>query len=733
MYRHMHVVGARVRDRRPILERCTGAVFAYCHQGLRGPYTGVDTVLEAVLPDIVRRWPDLVDYHRMEILEAIPALSDVIGPAPHTLAKDAPFVERTRWYGNTMTRSFSQGIITLLREYARRLRATGAKPPTLVFDAVHSAENTTQEFVALFVRRVDAQTWPMVIGSDGDVEPSLADALANFADRVDAVPLLDIEQRPAAELAAEYILSDGTSDDPAAHRAYLALDPDERATLHDRRADELEPGASWGVRIAALVYHRERGTDPHGKGVDTLRAAAEYLTVMGFQLAALEMSERGRALTDPTNDPETYRKFTNILIAQVLGLGRLDEAVALCSEVRQRYPQPLAHMTTSYFLAMIYTRFAEPRDHAKALDFQNNAKVIANGLVDERQRLVYSGFQDNGLALIEMHRGNLARALELVDDAMRRVDGRLGPDEWVLHRSQLLYNRARLLGALGDDDGAYDALTMLSELDPYYTDYLAERAKISRRRGDLEAAIRDYDRAAELGPPFIELFHNRGSAYAELGRTEQALADFDFALDMDPDDADTLLSRAELLLGEGDLDSAAANVDHALKLIAGDPRLLCLRGMIHLAAQDAAQALPCLDAALAQDPDYPAALINRAVALFELSEPGRSVEDLSRAMELSDADADLLLNRGIAYAACDDTVAALADFDLALTMPDADRPELLYQRGLCLISAGAQDRAETDLLECRQCGTRTQEIDELLASVPSQPAASSRAGSVGQE
>src|SRR5258708_39675905 len=103
-------------------------------------------------------------------------------------------------------------------------------------------------------------------------------------------------------------------------------------------------------------------------------------------------------------------------------------------------------MTTSYFLAMIYTRFAVPRDHAKALDFQNNAVVIANSLADERQRLIYSGFQDNGLALIEMHRGNLARALTLVDTARARVDGRLGPDEGVLNRPQLLYTRARLLG-----------------------------------------------------------------------------------------------------------------------------------------------------------------------------------------------------------------------------------------------------------------------------------------------
>ncbi|NUP47838.1 MAG: tetratricopeptide repeat protein [Catenulispora sp.] len=717
MSRHLHVVGIRARDRRPILEQSAGAVFAGCHQGLRGPYTGVDTVLRAILPDARRRWPELVDYHRMEVLEAIPELSELIGPAPHTLAKDAPFEERTRWYGNTMTLCFSHGIITLMREYARRLREAGSVPPPLVFDDVHNAEITTQEFLALFVRRVGADVWPVAIGTDGEVEPVLATALAEYAEQVQAPALPEPEPRPAAELVAEYLELDGTSDDPAAHAAYLALDPEERAALHDRRADEIESEASWGVRISALAYHREHGSDPHGAGVKAVQAAAEYLTVMGFQPAALKMSERGRALTDPDREPEIYRRFTNMLISHVLGLGQLEEAIELCGEVRRRYTQPKAHMLTSYFMAMIYTRFAVPRDHLKALEYQNNAVALANSLPDERERLIYSGFEDNALALIEMHRGNLTRALHLVEGAMQRADGLLGPQDWVVHRSQLLYNRARLLAALGRQDEAYELFTKLSEMDPYYTDYFTERAKISRARGDLEAAIRDYDIAAELGPPFVELYHNRGSAYAELGRTEEALADFTYVLDMHPIDADTLLSRAELLFDVGDLDGAAADIDRALELVDGDPRLLCLRGMIHLAADEADLALSCLDAALGKDPDYPAALINRAYALFELSEPGRAAQDLTRALELSDTDPDLLLNRGIAYAACDDTASALADFDLALTLPNADRPELLFQRGRCLIGAGDPDRAEADLRECRRLGSRAAEIDELLTSV----------------
>lgn len=717
-YSHLNIIGASARDRRPFLER-PGTIFASCNKGLRGPYTGVDTVLTAVLPDANQRWPELVDHHGTEILAAVPELAELIGPAPRTLAKDAPFVERMLWPGKTMTRSLSQGIITFLREYAQRLLQTGSKPPALVFDDMHRAEPTTQEFIALFLRRVDAELWPVSVGTDGTspLEPALATVLADYTEWQYAPASLEEGLRSVDELASEYIESDGTSDDPAAYAAYMALDAGDRATRHDRRAEELEAAARWSVRVAALVYHRERGADPHGKGLAAVETAAEHLAVKGFQHAAADMCERGRALADPDHDAVAYRKFTTILIAQTMGLGRLQESAELCGEMRRRYAHPATHMTTSRFLAMICTRFATPRDHDKALEHQNTAVVIANGLPDERDRMIHSAFQDDGLAQIETHRGNVARALELLEGAIARSGGHFGPDEWALHRSQLDYSRVRLLGDLGDTAEACAALTKLLEMDPYCTEYMSARAELSRQRGDLEAAVEDYNRAAELGPPLVELYHARGSALAELGRHAEALADFDYVLDMEPDESDTLLSRAELLLEAGRLQDAAADVERAMGHFTADARLYCVRGMIHLAADDPAQAVICFDAALELDPDYPAALVNRAVALFELSDPGRSVADLTRALELSEPDPDLLLHRGIGYVACDDPASALADFNRALMLPEADIPELLYHRGLCFLGMGDRDRGQADLLASRRFGSRLEEIDSLLAGV----------------
>jgi tetratricopeptide (TPR) repeat protein len=715
MSHNLHIVGALARDRRPFLAKEAKAnILVDCHRGLRGPYTGLDAILGSIMPGAYKQWPELVNFHRLELLDGLPELSELIGPAPHTLAGDAPFVERTRWFGPLMIRVINQGIVTFMREYALRTLATGDQLPTLIFDGAQNADITTQEFIALFVRRVGAEIWPVVVGSTGDLRPVLADALEKHARRIDAVRCVDSEEISGADLAVRYVDSDGTSDDPRAYEEYLALAPADRVALHDRRAQDLELNGAWGVRIAALPYHRERGSDPSGAGVAALLEAAQHCTSAGFSSMVLELAARGRSLTDPDRDPRNYRKLCQLLIAQLITHKRLGEAMDLCNELRRRYADPMVHMNTSYFIAMIHTRFAIPRDHEKAAEWQNNAIVSASALPEERERLILSGFQENGMALIEMHRGNLDRALSLVATAINRLDERLEPGEWAVHRSQLIYNHTRLLSALGRHQEAYVAYTRLIEMDPHYTDYLSERAKIARRQGDLESALRDYSRAVETGPPFAELFHNRGSAYVELGLTAEALDDFDFVLDMEPDDTETLLSRAELLFNEGNVKGALADLGKGLDLVPEDPRMLCLRGMAQLESGQTAAARRDFDRALSTDPGHLAALVNRAVAFFTMGEARRAVDDLTEALRVSGADPDLLLNRAIAHSACADTTLALADIDHALPLPDADIAALRFQRGACLLKSGQVRLAEDDLRTALDHGYDRNEVTELL-------------------
>ena len=697
MSTHRLVEGPRERDRRQAYEAGQRPhILAHCHRGLRGPYTGVDTVLAAILPDASKRWPELVAAYRLVMLEAIPELSVLIGPAPRTLASEAPFTERTRFFGRAMIRCLSQAMVTFLREYAKLMRAANIELPVLVFDGIQDADVTTQEFVSLVVRRIPAELWPVVVGTNGDLDAELSATLASHTERVEVTPLPPEVELSITESAARYIDSDGTTDDPAARASYQQLDPDTRATMHDKRAELLEASATPGMRVAAIAFHREHGHDPAGAGAAAILEAAQYCTSTGFTPMVIELAERGRALVDPDRDPDSYRMFSHMLIAALISSARLDEATALCNDLRRRYAHPLIHMTTSYLLAMIHTRFMAPRDHEKAMEWQNNAVVIASGLADERQRLVLTGFHENGLALIEMHRGHLATALNLVENAINRLDVQLDPSDWALHRSQLVYNRTRLFAAMQRHTDAYQGFTTLIEMDPHYTDYFTERAKLSRKAGNLEAAIADYDQAVAQGPPFPELFHNRGSAHAELGNLERARADFGTVLDMEPDDTETLLSRAELLFGHEEFDAALADLEHGLSLTPDDPRMRCLRGMIRLATGSPASARVDLDAALAVDGDYLAALVNRSIASFELGDPQAAVGDLTRALTLRQDDPDLLLNRGIAHAAAGSIEQALADYTHALTLPEADLVELHLHQGQCLMESGQLGAAGDD-------------------------------------
>jgi tetratricopeptide (TPR) repeat protein len=690
--RHLRLRGARRADRQRYLASVLGdarVITAICHHRLRGPYTGVDTILRAVLPEAQERWPELVAHHQVELLYGIPELAGLIGPAPATLASAGPFSQRTRFYGAQMIRCMSQGVVTFLIDMARRRSDAGDAPLCLVFEDMHAAEPTTSEFVALLARRCDPTTLRVIVSTVDEMTNELAEALDRVADEASCDSEPEHDDRTQQQLVAAYVRADGSSDSQAETDAYRAADPIVLQQLHDERADELEPGADRGTLIGAVTYHRERGADPHGRGQDALDRAFQSCVEAGFSAAVVDLGLRGRAVTDPVRQRTLFLRFTQHAASALVALGRLTESLELYLDLRARYTDAKVHMTASYSIAMLHTRFFVPRDHETAVGWQNNAYALASSLPDPAERRTYEVFQANGLALVEMHRGNLERALELVDGGIARLDDELGDEEWVLHRSQLFYNRARLHAALGRADEAYDEFSELIDLDPLYTDYLSERAKISRKRGNLEAALADYDRAVQIGPPFPELYYNRGTARLAIDDVEGAFADFAYVLEMEPGDIDTRLTRAELLLSTDDATAAHADVMAGLALTPNEPRLLAMLGTIELEQDQPEQALPHLNAALASDPRYPAALVNRAVAHFRLGHAATAVDDLTQALDVVGADPDVLLNRGMAYLACAQTDLAMRDFDAALALPGADVAELHHQLELCPAGQGA--------------------------------------------
>jgi tetratricopeptide (TPR) repeat protein len=692
---HLFVAGGRRTSRRDtIAAHAAPDVVVSCHARLRGPYSGTGRVLHALIADAQRLTPELVDAHRIELLYAAPELEPAIGPAPESLVSVTPHEERTRYFGQSLIRAMSHGIVTFLVGYATALRTETGRRLCVAFDDLHAADLTEQELVAIVLRRADPAVLRVVAGAAAAGMPEeLERALERWTVRVDAHDRPDAGGRAPADLVLGYVLADGTSDDPAERAAYATAPAGVRRRLHDERAAALEWQADAGLRLGAIPYHRERGSDPGGAGRQALRVALERCVAAGYSAATVDFGMRGRALCDPVAHQQDYCHFSAKAASALIPLGRLDECAEIYHELLERYALPRVQMTCSYAIAMLHTRFYEPRDHTAALEWANRARALADLEDDPVEGPYFQVYQDNGLALIELHRGNLERALALVSGGLERLERELPGDRYVVHRSQLLHNRARVLVALGRHDEAYGEFTRLIELDPNYVEYHTDRANLSRRRGELDAALADYDRAVAVSAPLPELYYNRADVRAAAGHADAALADLDLVLDMEPDLAPARLLRATLRLDAGDAGGALEDAGAGLAAHPDDPRLLSALALAQQASGAPEAALAAFDRALAIDPGFTPALVDRAVLAFELGRLDAALADLTHALELDGDDPDVLFNRGFVLEHAERHAEALADFDRALALPGADREALLDHRAAC---RAALDRVHAD-------------------------------------
>lgn len=654
---------------------------ADCHRRLRGPYSGFNAVLRALVPEMHSRRPEVVDRHLTEILSLAPELREVLGAPLATLTSIAVPKERTRFYAADRTRRLCHGITELLAEAA-------AGPIRLWLDNLDAADPGEQELVAILVRRSDPHRVQVIAGTagTGGVTPELAAALAHYATRIEApAPDADRPARDPEELLAAFIASDGATDDPQELAAYDAADPARRCALHDARAAELEGLPDASLRLGPIPYHREHGSDPSGAGGLALLGAAYSCLELGFYPAVLDLGLRGRALVDPEAQPDLYWQISTKATTALAALDRAEEAEPIYHELRARYALPQVHLFSSYALGMLYTRYHRGvrKNHDLARAYLNNAIALASQIADPEERAFNTVFQQNGVALVEMHAGDLEASLRLVTDGLERLAGDLSPGHDKLHRSVLLHNRAQVLAGLGRLDEALAGFDAVIEEDPNYAEYHFDRANLLHRLGDDEGALQGYARAMALTPPFPEVHFNRAEALRCLGDLDGAIADLTYALDLEPDHVDARLNRATLLLETGDLSGALADVRYGLGVQPDSPHLLCTLGLICLEAGHLAAAGEHFTRALERDPTLTAALSNRAMVHHEQGDLDAAVADLTSALAILGDDPDLLYNRGFVHQAAGRLEEAVADYTQALDLPEADTETIALQLEAC--------------------------------------------------
>lgn len=655
-----------------------------CHRGLRGPYTGLGSLLRLIVPAAYERWPGPVAKHSIELLSAAPELRSTIGAGPETLTSLAIPEERTRIYPANRTRRLAHGAVEFLRGYA-----AGMGKQRIAFHRVEDAEPTDHEFLAILLRRVPSDLIEVTVESRHDNVPDeLRGALERYARRIDmpAPAASEPDTRTPEELVQAYIDSDGTSRDAAELAAYEQAEFDVRIALHDKRAELLRGLDEWSLHLGAIPYHVERGSDPQGAGVVAMFEAARHCGSFGFYHSVVNFGTRGRDLVDPATRMEEYWKLGTRASSALGAMGRSVEAEPTYVDLRARYSHPELHLSTGYALAMLYARVHPPEliNFQTARAYINNSKAIATMLPDPEERAFHSVFQDNGLALIEMRLGRLDEAFRLVNDGISYLDSMLPEGKHKLHRSVLVHNRGKVYVGLGEPGKGLADFDYVIELDPNYPDYYFDRADAKRRLGDLEGAIADCDAAISISPPFYELYYNRADIKAELGDVQGAIADFGYVVELEPDQIDARVNVISLLLETGRAGEAWPYVHEGLRLSPDNPRLLHLRSQLWLERHNEDEARRDLDLALTLDPGFVAALASRATLAHESGDFAAAIADLSAALEADKDNPSLLYNRGFVFEASGQWEEAVRDYTDALSAAgEDDREELLSRRTRC--------------------------------------------------
>ncbi|MEY9877809.1 tetratricopeptide (TPR) repeat protein [Streptacidiphilus sp. MAP12-33] len=647
------------------------------HRRLRGPFTAAGTLARALVPGVLPRDRALVERYDIELLSAAPELHSLVPNSRETLTSMAIPAERTRYYARLRTVRIGNGLVEFVRD-----AAAGEGLRTVVVEQVDQADPTDLEFVANLVRRVDPARLQVVVcmPQQAPDDAALLDVLREHA--------VLVEVAAASETTVldpvAYVMADCVSDEPADLAAYLALDPADRAALHDRRAEQIEALDQESLRVGALAHHREHGGDPAEAGVRAVFHAMDHCLCLGFYAACVEYGQRGLALVDGIAgaDPAagagaghdrwwSFAKGTTLALSI---LGRTEEAELMDDQARLRSTKPGVHMNAAYNTAMLYTRHNDPerRDQRKAKSWLNAAIATASLIEDPHERAFQSAFYRNGLALVEVNLGAPQEALRLVDECIEMLDRLLPDDSHVLHRSVLKNNRARVYLALGRLDDALADYEVVIREDPNHAEHHLERGTILRRLGRTEEALADYARALRLSPPFPEIYYNRGDLRFGEGDVEGALADFSYVLDLQPDFVDAYVNRAGLLLDAGESEAAREDAVAGLRHDPENPYLHAVLGQYHVEAEDLPAARACFDRALKADPDLVTALSGRAGVAYAAGDLALATEDLARAVTLDPQDAALRYNLALVHRDAGRPAEALAELRRAAEQAPED-------------------------------------------------------------
>lgn len=183
-----------------------------------------------------------------------------------------------------------------------------------------------------------------------------------------------------------------------------------------------------------------------------------------------------------------------------------------------------------------------------------------------------------GVARVEIARGEWAKALPLLQSAADKSNGTVGYDLIVdAYERTGRMDLARGLRARNKASGAYydipdpwhDAM-FIACLDPYRATIASGSAA---RAGDYETSLKLLDHVITIAPKYALAFYHRGILFQQMGKGPRAIADFEKSGELDPTYSDTWVKLVSLQEDMGDELGASMTIEKGLKLCPTSPSL----------------------------------------------------------------------------------------------------------------------------------------------------------------
>lgn len=581
-----------------------------CDFDYGGPWAGITDLLRSIIDDVQAKRPELIQRHDYELAYALPEIKKSLPLRNPTLTDTSPDAEKVRNYPADRAFRIVHGLIDLLDGWKR---TSDGGPWVLACDDFDRVSHIGRYFFGELMRR-RGRSLPLIL-----------------------LVAVDEGNAPGVSSWFQPELLGPVVSPPLPPELKREID----SAVARRRAEELEAQVGddrveMQVHLPELIRLWRDAGEPK-KSFQWRCWGLEIWNTLGLYEDALAYGDGAVALVRhyaPDNLEVQWSIFVKLFMS-LAGLNRAEEARELAEDMKGRIEDPSHLGRFCYLEAMLYARFLETRDYARAEALLDEGlRYLEKADLPEADYHFQVVFNRNGLAMIRTFQKRFDEALALCREGFEELESHLPENSHRLHRSVLLYNMAQVYSVTGAHEDAIRYLSAAMEMDPYYSEYYNERGNVLQKQGRYEEALADYHEAIELSPPYAAVQTNLGHCYRAMGRMSEAIEAYSMALDLEPEQAPARIGRGQAHEALGHNDAALADYDAALVHAPESWMVRASRAVLRYEAGQLEECRADLDEAISQAPQEAELYQNRAVVLTDLGRQEEAVADLEQYLRL---------------------------------------------------------------------------------------------------